>query len=428
MVFQAHAVSQALGVDIVDRASLRYLASQPPVIITSAGNPASNISPETVLSDARRIFGRDDVRLVAIDDFGSLASETSQSPASRDIWLQVHRPNYPSDGTLHNLSVNIDGEWVPTERLIRELELKTFKSLNEATNGGVMNAYEDVLRAIAGYGPVDRPVATPTGPAAGGWGGRLRASFNVLKEYGPLAGASVLTGLLVRPEHLAVVNGASWIVRGAANVPILVAPGKFGPNTLPGRIARGVITVTFLGNAAYHDLSFKTGAGTPFNQFYAVSDHGFMAQNLRDVREGRAAGPPNWAKYTTLASANVANTALLMLSSIPAGPAAWIPNLLFGGATAYSTYRAVRTDLAAREGTTLPPAKIGTKIAGAASIVGLVAFGTNYLITVAFPNLRKSDDKKRDDQNGVPGPLPTVTPPPTPSYNLTPTASPSPTS
>ena len=443
MRFQVDATIRELGINTVERRPAHFQRSRPPIVITSgefrlvdeAGHTVlgSDNKPwlvkdsdvQSVLRDhpgwsvvddqlasARAVLGREDVRVVHVDDF----SDVSDAKMT-EIRHAIYRANNPQDGTLHELSIRMvgfvdgdgktvlgpdgkphlvrqgevdaalgdhpdwtvdpkapDGKWVAIETLIRNAEIKAYKEINEqlADQGGFQRAYENVLRAIAGYGPVDPAATVPTGaPTPSGW-------KVVLKEYGPFLATTTALAATVPPQYLVLANGTAWILRGLGTLPMALAPERFGVNTTGGRFVRAWNAVTLIANGSYHDFTYSNLAGLPANQLYAVSDHGSLFQNVHEARTGDSKSPPKWARLGTLGFSNAANVALMPVYSISAGFGAWGPNILFGGGTAYLTYKA----LGGKAGT-----PTHTRVATGAIAVGLIAFGTHYVLTVALPRL-----------------------------------------
>ena len=233
--------------------------------------------------------------------------------------------------------------------------------------------------------PAQTPPAEPGAPASGrGWRYHLWVSA---AEYGPLLATSATLAATVPPQYLALANGAAWVGRGLAMIPQAVWPRAFEANTPAGRALRAWNGLTFVANGAYHGWTVPHGAGMPHNALYAVSDHGSLIQNAHEARTGETL--PKGFRVANLVVANTANALLLPLYSIPAGVQAWGPNLLFGGGTAYLTCKA----LGIVEGG--PQA---TRVATAAVAAGLAAFGTDYLLEVALPQLDGDKDKKGGNQ------------------------------
>ena len=423
MPFQAEAVARELGLKVERHRRPGHLRALPPLVISTADGPNSTTSREEVKADVEATLGRTNTQLQFRRNFEDLWGDSDQI---NSLQLSMYRPTNPASGVLYVLRTkDAQGNLVSIETLIREAEYDFYKDLVE---GGVdvQRMFENALRAIGGFEPLGPPndgiplrsdgspyLLYPDGPEGtaqrdtsrdqadgppdtletgqsdeGGrripWRDRARGA---LIEHGPLAGTSITLAATIPPQYLAVANGVSWVVRGIATLPLALAPQRFAPDTSLGRWTRGIIATSFVGNAAYHGWTYASGAGTPFNQLYAVSDQGFMAQNAHDARVGRAEGLRNWAKYTTLAASNAANALLLPLYSLPAGPQAWIPNLLFGGATAYMTGRAVLVDRAAARGQDVPAHPIRIRVALGAAALGLASFGVHYLHDNALPKL-----------------------------------------
>lgn len=468
MQYQAQEVVKALGLGPNDRANPANIHSPPPVIVTSAGNSNSPFFVNQIQGNAVRILGREDVRMVGITQF----------PADPlEVQHRMYAPSDPNEGTLHVWSkLNADGTHTPIEAEIRKAETDGYKEL-QARQIDMARQFENVLRAIAGYGPVespgepgapphtapapekpaispiettaikpemggdalvsrasgegdspegsgaaaetatvstgDEPVETlrselspmppvetmvppriepvaetsqtppaePGAPASGrGWRYHLWVSA---AEYGPLLATSATLAATVPPQYLALANGAAWVGRGLGMIPQAVWPQAFQANTPAGRALRAWNGLTFIANGAYHGWTVPHGAGMPHNALYAVSDHGSLIQNAHEARTGETL--PKGFRLANLGVANTANALLLPLYSIPAGVQAWGPNLLFGGGTAYLTCKA----LGIVEGG--PQA---TRVATAAVAAGLAAFGTDYLLEVALPQLDGDKDKK----------------------------------
>ncbi|MGF1619767.1 MAG: glutamate cyclase domain-containing protein [Rhodomicrobiaceae bacterium] len=362
------------------------------------------------LASARAVLEREDVRVVHVRDF----SDPSHGEIV-EARHAVYRANNPQDGTLHVLSVkrfrvvdtdgNVvlgpddkpllvsrdelrqhndwqidpgapEGEWVPVEVIIRRAEVEAYKELDKQLDGGFRQAYENVLRSIAGYGPVEltatgsSPTPTPA-PTPSNW--RVAAA-----EYGPFLAATTTLAATVPPQYLTLANGAAWILRGLGTVPLALWPNRFAANTKAGRLLRAWNGMTFIGNGAYHNFTYGNGAVFPANQLYAVSDHGSMFQNMHEARTGNTNSPPKWARLGTLGFANAANIALMPAYSIGAGFEAWGPNILFGGGTAYLTYKAMGGSRGNAN---------HSQVATGAIAVGLLAFGTHYVLRVALPLL-----------------------------------------
>jgi glutamate racemase len=376
MRFQVAATIEKLGIQVLEKRPAHFQRTRPPVVVTS-GNA------ETVLGSARAVLGREDVRVFHVDDFANVPDRDIA-----EIRHAIFRANNPADGTLHELSVKVDGKWVPVEVLIRDAEAGAYKTLDHDKT--LQNAYENVLRAIAGYGPVDPPPPGGQPPIAGQPGGEPPNFKGQLllaaKEYGPLFATTGALAATVPTEYLVVANGVSWVVRGAATLPTAIWPNSFAVNTRAGRALRFVNALTFIGNGSYHAFTYVDGAGLPMNQLYAISDHGSLMQNAHEARTGRADSPPKWAKYTTLAAANTANALLLPFYSIPVGFEAWGPNLLFGGGTAYLTYKAFGGGKGHKP--------IYARVATGAAALGLLTFGVTYL-------KRLSDERAKAGPNGA---------------------------
>jgi len=82
--------------------------------------------------------------------------------------------------------------------------------------------------------------------------------------------------------------------------------------------------------------------GAPQNQFYAAQNFAFGGLNVNGIRGKQPY--PTWMKHLGFAAANLGNGFLLFNYSIPAGVAAWVPNLLFGGGVAWMTRRHINAD------------------------------------------------------------------------------------
>ena len=247
---------------------------------------------------------------------------------------------------------------------------------------------------------------------------RRDEAVSAIAEYGPLLATTVTVAAVVPPHILGVLNGGSWVMRGLGMLPLAISPEKFAPNTKAGRIVRAWNATSFLGNAAFHNWTYSSLVGPFFNQLYAISDHGSMFQNAHEARTGDTNSPPRWAKLANLGVSNAANTLLMPLYSVPAGPVAWGTNLLFGGGTGYLTYRAA----GGKQG-----GATGTRVATGAVALGLAGFGIHYLLTSALPNYAK-EERRRGAQGrpGEPAPTPTLAPTPSPFPSTTaPTSPPS---
>ncbi len=380
------------------------------------------------LTSARAVLEREDVRIIHVDDFANVSDAKMA-----EIRHAIYRANNPQDGTLHELSVRMysfvdsdgkpvlgaddkplsirqnevestlrqhndwrvdpsapEGKWVPIEAIVRDAEIAAYKEIDAQLQdqGGFQRVYENVLRAIAGYGPVPEAGSAPAGPSPtppSGWRVTLRNFGPQFGEYGALLATTTTLAATVPPQYLMLANGAAWVMRGLGTLPMALAPKRFGMNpetgrvnTNAGRILRAWNGMTFIANGAYHSFTYSNLSGVPSNQLYAVSDHGSLFQNIHEARTGDTTSPPRWARLTTLGFANAANVALMPIFSIPAGFAAWGPNILFGGGTAFLTYKA----MGGKAGT-----PTHTRIANGATAVGLMAFGVNYVLTVALPRL-----------------------------------------
>jgi hypothetical protein len=368
------------------------------------------------LASARAVLGREDVRVIHVDDFTELVNDPEKMAAAvAEIRHAIYRPSTPGEGTLHEFSVFENGRWVPVEVRIRDAEMDFYNTFTPEQKADWQRAFENVLRAKAGYGPVEPPAdggggtppGGPTPPAdGGGFSGGLRVA---VVEYGlPLATTATLAST-VPAQYLALANGVGWIVRGATTGVMTRWPEATAADTRLGKALRFINAATFVANGSYHGWTLTNGVGAPWNQLYAVSDHTSLVQNVHEGLNGTANQPPRAVKLTGMTAANLANAALLVGYSIPAGPLAWVPNLLFGGGTAYLTYGAVT----GRAGPT------ATRVATTAISAGLVAFGLHYVLTKALPELREPppEDKEAltrggDLRDGPPEPIvvPTIDP------------------
>jgi glutamate racemase len=256
--------------------------------------------------------------------------------------------------------------------------------------------------------------------------GRGRTLWDTAKakasHYAPWLGLNATFATVVPPQYLAVANGTAFVLRGLGTAPLAIAPGKFAANSKLGRALRLWNGLTFVANGSYHSSAYASGTGTPFNQLYTVSDNVSLAQNASETRKGKAYAPSKIEKYAGLTALNVANGFLMAEYSIPTGPGAWIPTIVFGSGAIYLTSKAIRTDLAAarasRTGAKSPAtpvkgamgaqakAPLDLRIANGAVAVGLVGFGLGYLM-----NMAKADDKKVQLPSGTPTDTATTQPP-----------------
>jgi glutamate racemase len=393
MIHQVDATIKALGITTLDKRPAHFQRSPAPTVVTS-GNQ------EDVSTSARAVLGREDVRVVHVEGFDNVSgAEYAQ------IRHSIFRANNPMDGTLHEFSKwNAEtGKWEAVEVHIRDAEAEAYGQFDK--QGALQPEYENVLRAIAGYGPITpgdaAPPTPPTGDAPPPGDGpppppppgdgpppeeaKPQGVMVHVKEYGPYFLTTGILAATVPPEYLVVANGASWVVRGAGMLPIAIWPKTFALNTRAGRALKALSALTFVGNGAYHGWTYVDGSGAPMNQLYALSDHGTLAQNVQEARTGVKADPPKWAKIITHGASNAANGLLLPLYSMPVGFEAWGPNLLFGGGTAYLTYRAFD------RGKNHNP--IYHRVATGAVAVGLMTFGATYL-------MRLSEERSKGPQNG----------------------------
>ena len=392
MRYQAEATAAALGIRTVSQRPPNFQRSRPPVVITS-GNPAE------VLASARAVLGREDVRVIQVKSGGirekgiNTAFENVSEEEFAEIRHAIYRPNDPQDGTLHILSVKDEnGKWVPVETLIRKAEVEAYNEIIKDIN--LPQAYENLFRSMAGYGP---PGPASGKPSKGIWTQKLRLS---VQEYAPWVATTATLAATVPVKYLVLANGMSWIVRGTGTLAAAIWPKQFAVGTKGGQALRITNALTFIGNGSYHGWTLTNMTGAPANQLYAAADHGSLAQNTHEARTGRTDGPSKWVKYSTLTAANMANVALMPVYSIPAGPLAWGPNLLFGGGTAYLTYKAMG---GVHGGAT------AARVASGAVAIGLLAFGTHYVLTVALPKLNgtaPAADTKKDDTDGPSGDIP----------------------
>ncbi len=341
-----------------------------------------------------------------MDSFGT-------PPSIDQILHSIYRPANPTEGTLHVLSTrDANGNWIPVETLIRQSESEFVgylrmnnDQLQAALDNGTISpadyqrvrslkdsgfdlatAYENVFRSLAGEGPIDPP-GGPVNPNTPTSGGGLQRNIGLfVNEVGPLTLAGAGLATFVPPEYLAVANGAGWVVRGLATLPIAIAPETFAPDTQAGRTLRGISAGTFVGNAGYHLWATGNGQGYPYNPLFSISDVTLGSRDLNSALTGTPATSQPFDKYTGLAAANIANASLLPIYSINAGVEAWVPNLLFGGATAYLTGRTIQADVAAANGTPITGGNnTDVRIAQGLLSAGLISFGLHYLGDVALP-------------------------------------------
>ena len=182
-----------------------------------------------------------------------------------------------------------------------------------------------------------------------------------------------------------------------------------------------------------------------------------MFQNFHEARTGRTDSPPVKAKLANLAFANLGNLTLFPLYSIPdGGPVAIATNILFGGGTAYLTYKAAKSARAAKVAETpnaveaakaaqaaeeaeaieavetakvaeaaegapgkaegkKPRSDMDLRVATGAVAVGLAGFGVNYIVTLALPNFEEEERARDAQQTGEPTPTSSPTPTSTPT-------------
>jgi len=270
-------------------------------------------------------------------------------------------------------------------------QLRAFNSEQRAAMRSAQSAKLDPQRA-----ELLQTGGQPNAPTTGNVSGRIK---DLAVRYGPYLGANVTLAATVPPEILMVGNGAGFVLRGVGTTPLALAPKLTGRDTKLGRSLSALNAFTFVLNGAYHTSSYGYGDGTPYNQLYTISDHTGGVQNAHQAITGNAYTPSKVEKYAGMTTMNVGNAFLMATYSVPAGPDAWVPNVLFGSGAAYLAYKGVRADIDAHRAARLGPGDTTAatrqkstglsdatkgRLATGAVGVGLLGFGTHYLIENAF--------------------------------------------
>jgi len=318
------------------------------------------------------------------------------------------------NATLYAFSTNLGVEtgpdgvtrsiWRPIEPEVMRAEYETYLAM-KAQGFDPTGAFAGILKAVWDHheaskqaggrrGRGRRRASDDTSPPGGIFGaamGALRRDLPVIaRNVAPITAASLPLAVFVPVPILLTLNGTARIIRGLGTAVSAVAP-HWASQRAAGTFLKGLAAATFVGNS-WHMRTFIPGMegflqGAPQNQFYAAQNFAFGGLNVNGIRGKQPY--PTWMKHLGFAAANLGNGFLLFNYSIPAGVAAWVPNLLFGGGVAWMTRRHINADYRGGE-----PVKkttdLSTRLAQGASALGLMTFGGYYLGAVAAPALDKA--------------------------------------
>jgi len=330
MVFQARALVEHMGLKPLEPGSRvpSPEATAPPVIVTTG-------DARQVYSDASRLLGRRDVRVVQIPAFGPDA----------DVSAIAQRFTWPGSQS-----------W----RQALNASLRLYELQHRYSDTELRGRYDTLLRKVNPLGPPPEPPPGPSDPDAGGSPVRRRSIRHAigaaasaawgsrpLRVHAVMAGVTLPLSAVVDPGILALGNAAGFMLRGTLTGVSTASP-KFRP-----RLMSALQTVGFVMNGSSHDYSTEHGLGQPYNAGYAGTDQALGGRQLFNATAPRqpsnAAGQSypltKWELYGGLGLATLANSSFMVQYSIPAGPTAWIPTIGFMGSTGYLLAKTAWNDL-----------------------------------------------------------------------------------
>jgi hypothetical protein len=222
--------------------------------------------------------------------------------------------------------------------------------------------------------------------------------------YGTMLALTIPPALAIDPRILAVGNGLGFLLRGVGTAAPLIFP------RINAKLVGAWQAMTFVLNGASHDRAASgfnpahwNAPGHPYNDGYALTDELGGVGQLSTAATGQAYPAAKLEQYGSLIPLNAANVFLTLNYSIPTGPGALAPTVLFGGGAAYLLAKTAALDILGKfaNSSKVPQRIRNSAAAWRAKIegfkehkipqwmiaLGLIGFGADYLIQNALPKL-----------------------------------------